>query len=251
MKGFIALLKKEIKEQFRTQRLLIVGGVFLCFGLMAPLLQHFMPDILKMAGGQTAVEMPPPTPVKAFTDFVSYMGQFGILIVVLMAMGAIANELKHGTAMITLSKPVSSAAFVIAKFVAMSLTFLVAQTVAAICCFGYTVMLIGEATALPYIWMNLFMALFLIFCLAVTLVFSSLFKSSLAAGGIAIGTTFGLGILKSLPVIGNFLPFKIIDWGVSLMYGTGGTYWWALATTIVLIFLCLYVSQKILKRKEI
>ena len=50
MKGLTPLLNKEIKEQLRTHRLLIVGGVFLCFGLMAPLLLYFMPDILKMAG---------------------------------------------------------------------------------------------------------------------------------------------------------------------------------------------------------
>ena len=251
MKGLIPLLKKEIKEQLKTHRLLIVGGVFLLFGLMAPLLQYFMPQILEMAGGQIAVELPPPTPLQSFTDFVSYFGQFGILIAVLVAMGAIANELKHGTALITLSKPVNSGAFVNAKFIAISLTLLVSQAVAAGFCFGYTVWLIDEATILPFVWMNLLIALFLIFCLALTLVFSSFFKSSLAAGGIAIGITFALGFLSSLPVIGEYLPSKIIGWGVNLLNGTGETYWGALVVTVVCIFLCLYFSQRILKRKEI
>jgi ABC-2 type transport system permease protein len=251
MKGLIPLLKKEIKEQIKTHRLLIVGGVFLCFGLMAPLLQYFMPQILKMASDQVVVEIPAATSLTSFTDFVSYFGQFGILIAVLVAMGAIANELKHGTALITLSKPVSSGAFVNAKFIAISLTLLVSQTVAAVFCFGYTVWLIGEAAILPFIWMNLLMASYLIFCLALTLVFSSLFKSSLAAGGLAIGTTFGLGILSSLPVVGEYLPSKIIGWGVNLLNGTGETYWGALVVTVVCIFLCLYFSQRILKRKEI
>ncbi len=157
MKGLIPLLKKEIKEQLKTHRLLIVGGVFLCFGLMAPLLQYFMPQILKMASDQVVVEIPAATSLSAFTDFVSYFGQFGILIAVLVAMGAIANELKHGTALITLSKPVSSGAFVNAKFIAISLTLLVSQTVAAVFCFGYTVWLIGEAAVLPFVWMNVLM----------------------------------------------------------------------------------------------
>ncbi len=251
MKGLTPLLKKEIKEQLRTHRLLIVGGVFLCFGLMAPLLQYFMPEILKMAGEQIVVELPPPTAVKTFTDFASYIGQFGILIAVLVAMGAIANELKLGTALITLSKPVNSGAFVSAKFLAMSLTLLVSQAIAAVFCFGYTIWLIGEAAVLPYIWMNLLMALFLILCLAITLVFSSLFKSSLAAGGMAIGTTFAMGILSSLPVVGDYLPSKIIGWGINLLNGTGETYWWALGATVAGIFFCLYFPQRILKRKEI
>ncbi len=251
MKGLMPLLKKEIKQQIRTHRLLIVGGVFLCFGLMAPLLLYFMPEILKMAGEEIVIEIPPPTYLQSFSDYAGYLGQFGILIAVLVAMGAIANEQKQGTALITLSKPVNTGAFVSAKFIAMSLTFLVAQAVAAVFCFGYTVWLIGETPILPFIWMNLLMASFLIFCLAITLVYSSLFKSSLAAGGVAIGTIFGMGILSSLPVVGNYLPSKIIGWGVNLLSSTGDNYWGALVVTVVGIFLCLYFSQNILKRKEI
>ena len=131
MKGLIPLLKKEIKEQIKTHRLLIVGGVFLCFGLMAPLLQYFMPQILKMANEQVVIEIPAATSLTSFMDYASYFGQFGILIAVLIAMGAITNELKHGTALITLSKPVSSGAFVSSKFIAISLTLLVSQIVAA------------------------------------------------------------------------------------------------------------------------
>jgi ABC-2 type transport system permease protein len=204
-----------------------------------------------MAGEQVVVEIPAATALTSFSDFVSYIGQFGVMIAVLVAMGAIANELKRGTALITLSKPVSSGAFVNAKFIAMSVTFLAAQAVAAMFCFGYTIWLIDEAAVLPYIWMNLLMVSFLMFCLAVTLVFSSLFKSSLAAGGMAIGTIFGLGILSSLPVIGNYLPSKIIGWGINLLSGAGDNYWGALGVTVVGIFLCLYFSQRVLKRKEI
>jgi len=251
MKGLFPLLKKELKQQLRTHRLLIVGGVFLCFGLMAPLLQYFMPEIIKMAGEQIIIELPPPTFHQSFSDYAGYFGQFGILIAVLVAMGAVANEQKQGTALITLSKPVNTGAFVNAKFIAMSLTFLVAQAAAAVFCYGYTVWLIGEAPLLPFIWMNLLIVTFLIFCLAITLVFSSLFKSYLAAGGMAIGTIFGMGIFSSLPSVGNYLPSKILGWGINLLTGAGDNYWGALGVTVLSIVLCLYFSQTILKRKEI
>ena len=251
MKGLTPLLKKEIKEQLRTHRLLIVGVVFLIFALMAPLLLYFLPEILKMAGEQILVEIPPPTAFQSFSDYTGYIGQFGILIAALVAMGVIASETKHGTALITLSKPVGYGAFVSAKFIAMSLTILVSLAVAAVFCFGYTVWLIGDAAILPYVWMNLLMAAFLIFCLAITLVFSSLFKSALAAGGMAIGTIFGMGILSSLPLIGDYFPSKIIGWGINILNGTGEAYWWALGITLAGIFLCLYFSQVNLKRKEI
>ena len=248
MKGFTPLLKKEIKQQLRTHRLLILGGVFLLFALMAPLLLYFMPEILKMAGEEITIEIPPPTALQSFGDYAGYIAQFGILIAVLVAMSAIVNELVQGTALITLSKPVNYGAFVSAKFIAMSLTLVVSMAAAAIVCYGYTVWLIGGTPVLPFIWLNLLMALFLMFCLALTLLFSSLFKSSLAAGGTALAVIIGLA---AVPVVKDYLPGKILGWGINLLNGTGENCWWALGVTVVGIFLCLYFSQIILKRKEI
>ena len=251
MKGFVPLLKKEIKEQLRTHRLLVMGGVLTLFSVLSPLMSYFMPEIMKMSGETAQIELPPPTSLRVLNDYAGTIAQFGMLIVVLIAMGAVANELKHGTALVTLSKPVNYGAFVTAKFVAMSLTLLASILIAATSCFGYTVWLIGGASVLPYIGLNLLASLFLMFCLAMTLVFSSLFKSSLAAGGMALGTAIGLGIIASLPVIGDLLPSKILGWGVGLLNGTGDSCWWAAGITVAGIFLCLYFSQRILKTKDI
>lgn len=251
MKGLIPLLKKEIKEQLRTHRLLIVGCIFLFFGLTTPFMLKYLPEIVKLAGEQIQMEIPPPTAIQSLTEFAGNIGQLGILIAVLVAMGAIANELKHGTALITLSKPVNYGAFVSAKWIAMSLTFVASLFLAAAVCYGYTVWLIEGTAVVPYIWLTLLMALFLTFCLAVTLLFSSIFKSSLAAGGLAIAVIIIQAILASVPVIGNYFPGKVLSWGNSILSGTSGSYWWALGITIIAIFLCLYFSQLILKRKEI
>jgi len=50
MKGFMALLKKELTEQVRTNRIIIVAGVFLFFGLSTPLMIRYLPELIKMAG---------------------------------------------------------------------------------------------------------------------------------------------------------------------------------------------------------
>ena len=50
MKGFAPLFKKEIREQLKLYRLVIVLGVFLLFGLTSPLTLKYLPDLLKMAG---------------------------------------------------------------------------------------------------------------------------------------------------------------------------------------------------------
>ena len=108
MKGFAPLFKKEIREQLKLYRLVIVAGVFLLFGLSSPLMLKYLPDILKMAGDQgMIIQLPTPTAAQSLVSYAGDIEQIGALVAVLIAMGCIANELKSGTAMMTLSKPVS------------------------------------------------------------------------------------------------------------------------------------------------
>ena len=75
MKGLAPLLKKELKEQFRTYRWLIVGGIFLLFGITTPLMFKYLPEILEFAGDQlTIVEVPPPTAFESLAEYTSTIG---------------------------------------------------------------------------------------------------------------------------------------------------------------------------------
>jgi ABC-2 type transport system permease protein len=250
MTGFIPFLKKELLEQLRTHRLLIVGGVFLFFGLTTPLLLKYLPDIIKLSGQNLTMEIPPPTAAESLTEYAGTISQLGILIAVLVAMGAVANEIRSGAAVITLSKQITRAAFILAKLTAMSATFLVSLIAASFICFGYTGWLIGAGNGLAFFELNLLLAVFLVFCLAVTVLFSCLFRSSLAAGGIAIGVVIILSVLSAVPVIGDYLPGKLLGWGTGLL-NSGPAYWWALGITCAVIILCVYLAQRILKMREL
>lgn len=249
MRGFVVLLKKEISEQLRTYRVVVVGGVFLLFGVTTPLLLKYLPEFIKLAGEQMQIVVPPPTSAQSLVEYAGTMGQIGVLVAVLVAMGCVANELQRGTAVITLSKPVSRAAFVSAKFAAMSLTFIVSLAAASFVCLAYTVWLIGPADVRSFLGLNFLAALFLVFCLAVTVLFSSLFRSSLAAGGVSIGVLVGQAGLSVLPLIGDYMPGKLLGWGNALFTGTK-SYWPALGITIAASVLCLYLAQRALKNRE-
>jgi ABC-2 type transport system permease protein len=251
MTGLTALLKKEFLEQYRTHRLLIVAAVFALFGLGIPMLVKFGPELARMSADGMLVEIPPPTAIEAFTEFAASIGQLGVVVAVMAAMGAVANELKHGTAVTTLSKPISRAAFVTAKLIATSFTFLVGLSVASSFCFFYTTGLIGEASAIAFLQFNLLMAVLLVFCLAVTVFFSCLFKSSIAAGGLAIATIIGQMLLAGIPVIGEYLPGKLLAWGTGIISGSPEPYWGSLVATAVLTVAAVFLGQHFLKNKEI
>jgi ABC-2 type transport system permease protein len=250
MKGLLPLLKKEIKEQFKTYRFLVVMSVFLLFGISQPLTLKYLPEIIKMSGQQMQINFPTPTALDALTGYAGDIGQIGVFVIVLVAMGAIANELQRGTALIVLSKPVSRTSFVVSKLLAMSITAICSLAAASLVCFGYTVWLIGGANVSAFIGLNLMIALFLIFSIAITLLFSSMFRSSLAAGGVALGVIIGQAIISSIPKVGDFMPGNILNWGINLLKG-GDTYWWAAIVTIGLIILFVYLAQRALTTRDI
>lgn len=251
MTTIVSLLKRDFIEQIRTYKLLIVSGVFIFFGITTPLTLKFLPQIIKLVGEQMTIDIPPPTAVQSLLEYAGTIGQVGVLVAVLVAMGCIANEFRQGTALMILSKPISRTAFVSAKLVAMSFTFLISMIAASIFCYVYTIWLIETADLQAFIGMNLLLGLFLIFCLAITLLFSSLFKNSLAAGGLAIAVIIGQAGLSAIPVIGDYLPGKILTWGNNLLTGNSDKYWWALLITIIVIFLCVYLAQYVLKKKDL
>ena len=253
MKGLAALLKKELKEQLRTNRIVIVAGVFLFFGLTTPLMIKYLPELLEMAGesGMT-IEFPPPTAVQAMAEYTSTMMQFGVLIAVLIAMGAVARERESGTAALTLSKPVGYPAFVTAKFKALGVTTLIAVFLGGLACWGYTLLLFDGAPVLGFLYQNILLLLYLLLAIAVTLLFSSLFRSQLAAGALGLVTVIVLTLLSSLPWVGKYLPGELISWGNHLLTGeAGGAAWWAVLVTLGLIILSLSLAWTSLRKKEI
>jgi ABC-2 type transport system permease protein len=251
MRGFKALLKKELLEQLKTYKLYIIGSIFLFFGFSTPLMLKYLPEILELAGEDIIIDIPPPTAMQALGEYSGTIIQVGILIAVLMAMGAIAQERSKGTAMMTLSKPVRRISFVTAKLTALSTSFVIALIVGSTACYLYTVMLIEDINASGFLGQNLLMILFFIFCISVTLFLSSLFRNQLAAGGIALAVLIGQAVATQLPWVGDFIPGQLTSWGSHLVSGDAESAWGAVAVSVALILLCLYFANRNLEHREI
>ena len=251
MTGLAALLKKEFKEQLRTYKLLIVAAVFLLFGFATPLLTRYMSRLMEMTGEDIIIQMPEPTALMSLAEYADTVMQVGILVAVLIAMGSIARERDKGTAAMVLSKPVGHGAFVLAKLVAISTSFVVALGLGSSACYAYTVLLIEPASASSFFGLNLLLALFFVLCISVTLLFSSLFRNSLAAGGIALVVLIVLGILTQVPWIGDYTPGRLIGWGTGLLTGSPDSAWGAFGVSLGIIITCLFLSGLMLRRREL
>ncbi len=208
MTGLRVLVRKELLEQWRTLRLVIVAVVFLAFGIMSPLLATYTPELIKalVPPGQLPVELPPPSTSDAIAQFVKNVGQTLTLAAILLSMGSIATEKERGTAAFVLTKPASRAAFVVAKLVGIAATLAVGMAAAAVASYAYTVWLFEAPDAAGYLAMSVVLWLSLLVAAAVTLLGSALTRSSIAAGAIGFGTYIGLVFLSALPTIGPYTP---------------------------------------------
>ena len=253
MAGFRVLLGKELLEQWRTFRLPVVATVFLLVGLISPLLARLTPEILKAAvGDQIPIVLPPPTAADAVDQLAKNLGQFGGLIAVLLAMGAVATEKERGTAAMILSKPVGRAGFLVAKLVAIGITLCVATAIASAGAWFYTLVLfeplpvVGVAAAAALQWLTL-MA-----WAAVTFLGSTLTRSSLAAAGLGIVAFIVVGILGVIPNVGRFLPTGLGPPARALALGeTGPDALGPVIATVILIGVVTVIAWLAFRRQEL
>ncbi len=251
MSGLGVLIKKELKEQLKTYRFLIITTAFLFFGLTTPLMLKYLPEILKMAGEDIIIDIPPATVVQALTEYAGTIVQIGVLIAVLVTMGAISRESEKGTAAMVLSKPVSRIAFILAKLFALSTSFVAALVLASMACYGYTVLLLGEADIVAFIALNGLLILFFVVSISVTLLFSSMFKSQLAAGGLALVVLVGQAIMVNIPRIGAYMPSNLVSWGTGLLSGDIASAWGAVRISLAIIIACLYLTWLKVRNKDL
>jgi len=252
---FWIALRKELLEQWRSYRLLIVAVVLLLFGgFLAPLSAKYTPELLKalVPNGDEIVQlMPAPTAAVAVEEYVGNVGQFGVLVALLVAMGAVAGEKDKGTAALMLVKPLPRGVFLAAKFVALGFTFALSVLIAAVACYYYTMLLFEALDLSSWLALNGLLLLFVLVYVALTLFCSTLTRSQVVGGGLAFGSLMVLSALSALPTVGDYLPGQLLSWAGWLMNGGGEPAWPALWTSLGLIVAALIGAWRVFERQEL
>jgi len=250
---FLVSLRKEFLEQWRSRRLLIVAVVFVLFGLSSPLLAKMMPEFFRLMpqGDQIAKLIPPPSLADSVGQYVKNLSQFGILLAILLAMGAVSQEKERGTAALILVKPMTRGAFLLGKFAAISLSFLIAVALAGLGAYYYTVLLFEAPPLGGWVALNLLLVLVCLVYVAITLCFSAIARSQVAAAAGGFGAMLILSLAGSLPAIGSRLPHELINWGSRLALGGSQASWTALAAALLLVVLPLGLGWLSFSRQEL
>jgi ABC-2 type transport system permease protein len=251
--NLLACLRKELFEQWRTSRLLILVIVLLVFGLSSPLVAKYTPEMLRLIPGaeQFAGLVPKPTIMDALNQYIKNIAQFGILLALLLSMNSVAGEKEKGTAALMLVKPLPRASFLAAKFMALALAFLVGLALASLAGYLYTLVLFGPLDGNGWLALNASMWLEMMVYVALTLLFSTLLRSQAAAAGAGLAAILVLSIIEGIPGLGDYTPGHLVAWGASAFTHQAITVWPALAVSLGLILASLLAAWLVFRNQEL
>ncbi len=220
MKSFLIFTKKELIEQVRTYKTLILLAVFFLFGLMSPVLAKLLPDLLEGMDLQgMKLVIPEPTVLDAYGQFFKNMTQMGILVMLLVFGGVLSNELTRGTLINILSKGLPRYTVLLSKFIASILLWTFAYIVAAAVNYGYTEYLF-EDTAVQNLIFSFF-CLWLFGCLVIALI---LLSSTVIAGNfggliLSAAALASMLLLNIFPDLESINPVTLASKNVALLTG--------------------------------
>jgi ABC-2 type transport system permease protein len=251
---FWLALGKELRQQWQTKRLLVVTAVFLLFGLASPLVAYFTPQIIGSIeeAAMFADLIPEPSNRDAIAQYVSNITQFGFILALLLGMGAVAGEKERGLTPMILSKPMPRWAFLLSKFAAQALLYLLGFTLSGLAVYYYTYLLFEPLAFGPFMLGNYLLFTWLLTFAAVTLLGSAIARTTGAAAGIALAGSVLIFLGGSLRNYGPLFPAGLLGWVSQLGLDTAADpNAGAVAFSLVLILLCLIAAVAVFEVEEL
>lgn len=258
MSRFLILFRKEMLENIRRRRLLILLLVFLSFAILSPMSAKYMPDLVKMllstteAGG-LELTMPPPVPADSYLQFLKNLTQMGVLLYMLLFMGTVTEEKRKGSIVLMLTKGVPRSTFLLAKFASSAVTVLAAYALSCIVFLYYHWLAFRTApNANDGVVLAAFAA-FLVLMAAIALLAGTLAQSTAMAAVGAIGGYFLLSTLSILPVVKDYAPSALADRGylIILDKATPNDLLWPLLATLLLATALVAAALLSFRRQEL
>jgi ABC-2 type transport system permease protein len=255
---FGILFSKELLENVRTHRLLVLAVVFIFFGILSPVTARYMSQILTFAmSGQEDLEpflelIPPPTILDSVDQYIKNLTGIGLLVVALLVMGLVAQEKDRGTVVLVLARPVSRLAFLLAKFAAFAAWLILCVVAAGAVAYLYTGLLFSKWLApAPFAALNGLMILYFLVVAAFTFLGSTLTRSSFAAAAIGLGSWALISLVGNVHVLSDYVPGHVATASVLLAQGEAFAAWPAVGVSVGLIALSLAISALSFQRQEL
>ena len=246
MTGFWALARKEILEQRRTWKFMALAGVFTALALPISIIPFIVTEVRgEPQGAEEARDL--------LLGFGMSILGLGTLLAIIVAMGSLATERASGTAAMTLSKPVTRAAFVAAKFGGIVISIFGALAIASVIMYVITLITFDYWSVAKFFAFMAIIGVYLVFIASVAFFWSGMFTRQLLAGGLALLLFIAQAPLSAIPHTGGHWPVSAGEWGVDVtgMDDEANAEWSAFAAASGLAALLSVGAWGVFRRKEL
>ena len=256
MKALIAFLKKELLEQLRTGRLMILGILFVLFGIMNPAVAKLTPWLLEIMADSLAESgmVVTAVTVSAMDSWVQFFKNIPMALIafVLLESSMFTREYQTGTLVLSLTKGLARFKVVIAKAVVLAVFWTVGYWMCFAITYGYNAYYWDNAVAQNLMFSVICWWLFGLWVIALMILFSTVSGTNtgvlLGTGGVVLSSS----LLGFFPKLQKFLPTLLTD-GNSLIYGVADaeTYSSALIIATIMCVICFAVSIPLFNKKQV
>ena len=244
MTGFWALTRKEVLEQRRTWKFLAMVGVFTVVALIVSIVPYIVTEVRDEQMADSAA-------LDLLQSFSFTIIGLGTLLSIIISMGSLANERANGTAAMTLSKPVTRAAFVAPKFLGLVVSVYAALAISSAVMYILTLILVGDGGLAEFAALMAVIGVYMVFIGSIAFFWSGMFTRQLVAGGLALLLFVVQPPLLAIPHTERYWPISTPTWGLSFMEAGDREAWPAFLIACGLIALLSTGAWAVFRRKEL
>ncbi len=254
MKAFIAFTKKEFTENVRSYKLFIMLVVFSLFGMMNPITAKLTPELLKslMPEG-ISLTITEPTALDSWAQFFKNVPQMGLIVLVIVFGGIMANEFKRGTLINMLTKGLSRSVVIFSKFTMAVTIWTLSYAICFAVTYAYTAYFWGMKGINNVLLAVFGVWIFGVFLLAIIMlcgvVFENGYGSLLFTGAIAVV----LLLINIAPKVQKYNPISLISRNMELLTNnmTASDFAFPIVICCLAIIVLLASSVLIFNKKEL
>lgn len=246
------LWRLERLRMMRTKRWVAIFGVFIFFGIIGPLSARYIGEIVEQFGGGVQVTFPEPTPADGIMQYSANVQQLGLLVLVMIAAGALTIESRYEMAVFLRTRVMSTTRLLIPRYVVVAATGILAYVAGSLLAWYETAVLIGAPGTGAMAAGMLYGSVYLLFAVSVVAFFGSTLKNVLPTVILSLVVLVILPIVGLIPSLTDWLPSHLIGALDGLVGGAAfGDFLKAMFVTLAGTFALLYGTIGVLARREL
>ncbi len=258
MTNFAVLTKKELVQMLRELKIVWFPLVFVFLGMSQPILNYYLPAIIKSLGGNQGIIIDPNMMAQKGGDVLagtlgSQFDQLGVIIIIVSLMGAVQSDKANGMLAFIMTRPVRIAEYLSAKIFSNYLFVAASVAIGYLVSCLYVNFLFSNVNLVDMLLALFFYLVWVLFIVLFTTMISTLFNGQGIIALLSIGFLLLCRVIVGLsPAIDLINPAAMSKHAMEVltMSTISSTLVWNLLLTMLLSILVILVSHKWISKKK-